>query len=117
MEMGLPPQMKAKEGSSRRKKFVERHGENVYELEAIPPDVLQTLLRNAIDSVIDVDAFNSECDREKEDASFLDGARKIVKKHWKGFLNCKTSKKVVPVPIVPLCIDRRLHTLFDTSVD
>jgi hypothetical protein len=78
--MGLPPQMKAKEGSSRRKKFVERHGENVYELEAIPPDVMQTLLRDAIDSVIDVEAFNAEGDREKEDAAFLDGVRRIVKK-------------------------------------
>ncbi|MGH7222234.1 MAG: hypothetical protein ACRELF_03320 [Gemmataceae bacterium] len=83
-EMGLPPQMKAKEGNSRRKKFVERHGENVYELEAIPPDVLQTLLRNAIDSVIEVDAFNAESDRERDDAAFLDGVRKIVKRTLEG---------------------------------
>ena len=57
-----------------------RHGENVYELEAIPPDMMQTLLRDAIDSMIDVESFNVEGDREKEDAAFLDGVRRIVKK-------------------------------------
>ena len=71
--------MKAKKDGSRRKKFVDRHGENVFEMEAIRPDVLQTLLRNTINSVIDVDAFNAEIEREKQDAAFLDGVRKIVK--------------------------------------
>jgi hypothetical protein len=83
-EMGLPPQMTAKEKSSRRKKFVDRHGENVFELEAIPPEVLQTLLRNVINSVIDVEAFNAEQDREKEDWAFLDGARRVVKRSLEG---------------------------------
>jgi len=77
--MGLPPQMKAKAGSSRRKKFVKQHGENVYELEAVPPNEMQNLLRSALDSVIKADSFNAEVDSEKEDAAFLDGVRKIVK--------------------------------------
>jgi hypothetical protein len=72
----LPPLMKAKEGSSRRRKFVERHGENVHELESVPPDTLQQLLRDAIDSVIDIDAYNAEIDSEREDAAFLDGVRR-----------------------------------------
>jgi hypothetical protein len=75
-ELGLPPAMKAKPKSSRRKKFVERHGENVFELEAIPPDTLQQYLRDAIDQVLDVDAFNAEVDSEKKDAAFLDGVRR-----------------------------------------
>ena len=33
----LPPQMTAKKGSSRRAGFVEKHGEAVFELEAIHP--------------------------------------------------------------------------------
>lgn len=57
-----------------------RHGENVYELEAIPPNVMQTLLRDAIDSAIDVESFNVQGDRKKEDAAFLDGVRRMVKK-------------------------------------
>jgi hypothetical protein len=34
--------------------------------------------------VIDVDAFNAEIDREKEDARFLEGVRKVVKKNLEG---------------------------------
>jgi hypothetical protein len=70
-----------KTGSSRYKKFVRKYGADVsvYEMEAIPPDQAQALLRNAIDSVIDVDAFNAEVDQEKKDAAFLDRIRKRVK--------------------------------------
>jgi ParB-like chromosome segregation protein Spo0J len=80
----LPPQMKAKEDSSRRKKFVDRHGDDVYELEAIPPADLQTILEEAIDSVIDIDAFNAEVDREKEDAVYLESVLRTVKKTLEG---------------------------------
>ena len=34
----------------------------------------------AIDDAIDVESFNVEGDREKEDAAFLDGVRRIVEK-------------------------------------
>lgn len=74
-ELALPPQMKAKAGSSRRKGFVEQHGENVYELESIPPDRLQEMLRSKIESVLDMDLFRSEEDREKEDAVEIDRTR------------------------------------------
>ena len=67
--------MTAKKSSSRCKKFVEKHGENVYELEAVPPQQLQAILRNAIDNVIDVDAFNAEIDREEQDAADLERIR------------------------------------------
>jgi hypothetical protein len=58
-----------------RKGFVERFGENVFELEAIPPATLQQYLREAIDDVLDLKAFNAEIDREKEDAAYLDTVR------------------------------------------
>jgi hypothetical protein len=69
-----------KEGSSRTRKFRRRYGRdvNVYELESLTPPDLQGLLRDTIESVIDVDAFNAEVDREKEDAAFLDGVRRTV---------------------------------------
>src|SRR5262249_17413032 len=57
-ELGLPPQMKAKAGSSRRKGFTQQYGEDVFELESVPPQELQRLLREAIDSGLDVRAFN-----------------------------------------------------------
>jgi hypothetical protein len=74
--LGLPPNLTAKKTSSRRKKFVERHGEHVFELEAIPPATLQQYLRDAIGSVIDVDLYNREVDLEKEDAAHLDTVRR-----------------------------------------
>ena len=73
-EMRLPPQMKAKAGSSRRKKFVERHGDDMFELEAAPPARLQAILRAAIDQALDVEAYNAEIEAEKRDVAYLDGA-------------------------------------------
>jgi hypothetical protein len=77
-DMGLPPIMKAKKDSSRYQGFVDRYGDDVFELEAIPPDRLQSILSNAIDAVIDVKAFNAEVDAEKRDAAHLDGVRRHV---------------------------------------
>jgi hypothetical protein len=76
--LNLRPGPTAKEGSSRRKKFVREHGEHVYELEAVPPEQLQTILRETIESVIDMDQFRVEQGKEGEDAAYLAGARKTV---------------------------------------
>ena len=77
-DMALPPVMKAKESSSRHDRFVERHGDDVFELEAVPPPALQGILREAIDSVLDVEAFNAEIEAEKHDAGHLDAVRRVV---------------------------------------
>jgi hypothetical protein len=74
----LPPGPKAKEGSSRRKKFVQAHGEHVHELEAVEPDQLQTILRQTIETVLDMDLFRAEQQRERQDAQYLAGVRKTV---------------------------------------
>jgi hypothetical protein len=84
VEMDLPPILKAKASSSRYGKFTEKHGDDVFELEAVPPAELQALLRRAIDSVIDVEAFNAEVDREKQDAAFLDGVRRAAQRTLSG---------------------------------
>jgi hypothetical protein len=77
-ELGLPPGTTAKAGSSRRRKFVEQNGEHVFELEAAEPDRLQTMLRQTIDSVMDMELFNAEIEREKQDAARLDVIRRRV---------------------------------------
>ena len=77
-EYQLPPVMKAKESSVHHKKFTDRHGENVFELEALAPQQLQEVVRAAIDAHIDVDAFNAELDAEKRDAAYLEGVRRTV---------------------------------------
>jgi hypothetical protein len=78
-ELRLPPVMQAKRTSSRFEDFVERHGHNVFELEAVPPEQLQAILRQAIDSVLDVNAFNAELDAEKRDAAHLAGLRRALR--------------------------------------
>jgi hypothetical protein len=67
-------------GPTNYTKFAAKYGENVYELEAISPDALQTLVREAIDSVINVKLFNSEIDREKQDAAEIETLRRSVVK-------------------------------------
>ena len=76
--MDLPPMMKAKKKSSRYNKFVERYGDDVFELEALPPDRLQAILRKAIDNVLDVKLFNAEIEAEKRDATQLGALRRAV---------------------------------------
>jgi hypothetical protein len=83
-EYELPPEMTAKEGSSRSKKFVERHGENVWELEALPPETLQQLLDEAIRSVMDIDAYNREVEAEQADAIKIEGVRRTVAETLRG---------------------------------
>ena len=72
----LPRGEKAKAGCSTRKAFVEKYGEHVYELEALDPAALQAIVRQAIDSVLDIDAFNRELAQEKQDAAELDLIRR-----------------------------------------
>lgn len=75
-EYNLPTVLTAKKGSSRRKKFVEKYGEAVHELEALSPEVMQLLLRDAVQSVLDVDAFDAELAAEREDAAALERLRR-----------------------------------------
>lgn len=77
-ELQLPPVMQAKQTSSRYRSFVDRHGMNVFELEAVPPDRLQLILREAIDSVLDIDAYNAEIEAEKRDVAKLQGLRSSI---------------------------------------
>ena len=73
--LGLKPSMEAKKSSQQYRKFTSRYGTNVFELEAVPPDVLQRLLTEAIDSVLEGSLWNSEIDMERKDATCLEEAR------------------------------------------
>ncbi len=74
----LPPMMTAKKTSTNYAKFHAQHGDAVYELEALPPDALEQILRDTIGSVIDTEAFNYELEKEVKDAAFLDEQRQRV---------------------------------------
>lgn len=77
-DLKLPRVMKAKTTSTSYTRFKDRHGDDVFELEALPPATLQKLLRNAIETVIDMDAYNEQVAQEIEDAQFLEGVRRRV---------------------------------------
>jgi hypothetical protein len=74
--MDLPPGGKAKTGSKNYPAFAAKYGDTVYELEALPPETLQRLLQDVIDSVIDVDLFNRELAQEEADAGELENIRR-----------------------------------------
>jgi hypothetical protein len=74
-EHGIPTDVDAKPSSTNYRRFVAQHGTGACELEAVPPKLLQTMLREAIESVLDLDAFRQEQDREQEDAQEIATAR------------------------------------------
>lgn len=67
--------MEAKASDSRTAKFTAKHGATVYELEALPPETLQSELTKAIEGALDLGAFNRELDAEKQDAVFIGNLR------------------------------------------
>lgn len=75
----LPSDLEAKLSSTNYKKYVSLHGTHAYELESLEPSALQGLLRDALDAVIDVEAFNAEIEAEKQDAAKLEGMRRAMK--------------------------------------
>jgi len=76
----LPARMTAKASSSRYGAFVEQHGEEVWEVEGLPPETLQEILTRAVEGVLDLDAYNAEVTAEEADAGFLEAQRGAVLK-------------------------------------
>lgn len=73
-EYDLPPAM-GKSTDSRASGFVERHGTLVQvELDALPPDVLERLYRDAIDDLWDVSAYDEILATETAERVLLAGA-------------------------------------------
>lgn len=83
---GLARGLDVKLKGSRAKGFLQKHGEAVacYELEALSADRLQDLTEEAIQSVIDVDSFDAEVERESEDAVEIDELRQRLFAATKG---------------------------------
>jgi len=75
----LPPNTDAKTSSPQFKKFFVRHGmSSAYELEALSPDVLAGIIRETIESVIDMQAYRNEVDKWMQEAAELDVIRRRV---------------------------------------
>jgi hypothetical protein len=85
-QYNLPSQNFAKESSSNFEWFVKRNAgdESVYELEALDPANMMSDLDDVITSVLDVDLFNGEVEREQDEAAYLEAARNTAKEALKG---------------------------------
>jgi hypothetical protein len=81
-EHNLPEQNFAKETSSNYDWFVERNDgdDSVYELEALDPADMLASLKEVIEMVLDVPAFNAEVEREREESIYLHEARQLAMK-------------------------------------
>jgi hypothetical protein len=66
--------------SSVAPKFIERHGRNdCYELEAVSPQILQSMLDEAIRANINVDLYNAEVRLQDRDNAAIEVRRQIVR--------------------------------------
>lgn len=75
----LPSDMDAKVSSPNYQKFLKKYGSTkVVELDAAPVKLLQSKLREAIKSVIDVAEFNAQIEQEAQDSAHIQAHRQIV---------------------------------------
>ena len=74
----LPSDMDAKVSSPNYQKFTQKYGTKVVELDACPVKLLQSKLREAIHSVINIDEFNAQCQLEQDDAANIEAHRQVV---------------------------------------
>lgn len=69
-EFQLPP-MPAKKSDTRAADFIARHGDMAVELDALPPDELQRLVRESIEQFVDKSAFDAEVATQAEEVERL----------------------------------------------
>lgn len=67
-----PPPNPAKLSDSRGADYVERFGYESWELDALPPDVLNELIRSKISELMDQDAYNAQHDLQQRGRDAID---------------------------------------------
>lgn len=77
--MGLHEGQLAKEDLARYKRFVEKHGNRCWELEAIPTQTLRQIVEGAIRSVLDLEAFEGELQKQEQEQDELDEHRRRIR--------------------------------------
>ena len=75
-----PPPNPAKMTDSRAAKFVDRHGAQSYEVDALPPDVLTALIETAIDDYEDSALMGVWLEKEERHKKMLEEARDDIMK-------------------------------------
>jgi hypothetical protein len=64
--LGLPP-MPAKKSDPRYNRFAQSFGDQVVELDALPPDELERIVSTALKDLIDQDAWNAEIEKARQE--------------------------------------------------
>lgn len=78
IERKLPQTFDIKKDSSRYAKHARQYGDRAHELESLSPADRSQLLREAIEGVMDMDAFDEEVEAEERDAAKLAAYRKAA---------------------------------------
>ncbi len=78
LENDLPSDMDAKVSSPHYLKFVSEFGTKVVELDAAPVSLIQNKLKEAIEAVINIEAFNRQLELEAKDAVLIAAKRAAV---------------------------------------
>lgn len=73
-----PPPNPAKMSDSRAARFVAEFGQYSYEADALPPDVLDQIVRDEITSYIDFDVWEESIEAEDRDKTLLEQARDSI---------------------------------------
>ncbi len=75
-----PPPNPAKMTDPRAAEYVDKHGATSWEVDALPPDVLDRLIRDSLESAIDLDLMEKVKAVEKRDKATLSKALKALRK-------------------------------------
>lgn len=76
-----PPPNPAKLKDSRSARYIAKHGTNSFEVDALPPNILQAIIRGSVEAYLDMDRMQEIKDREEVDKAAL---RKAVEDIMKG---------------------------------
>lgn len=77
--MNLHEGQLSKESSSRYQRFVAAHGDRAWELESLSADQLREIVEGTIRSVLDLEAFEAEVERERQEQMELDDKRRRLR--------------------------------------
>jgi hypothetical protein len=79
VERNLPQTFEVKKFGKRAPKFLAKYGERVHELEALPTAERARLLTEAIEGVMDIDAFNHEQEMEADESARIEDLREQIR--------------------------------------
>jgi hypothetical protein len=75
-----PPPNPAKVSDPRAAEYIAKHGDSSWEVDALPPDVLQDLIRDSIKRLVDQDLLDDMLNKEDKDKEALKKALSVVRR-------------------------------------